>query len=543
MNTKIICNNCNEKINKDDAFIDPDNDNLCENCYIEICFLCDKCNVTGWKDDSRDFANNLYCENCIWDLAYECENCDELSSRDDSYYCEDCGSNLCPSCYDEDSCRDDEGVSQDQQLEFQEGRKSKLITVDRFVGAELEAENGNRSELNLPYTFGIKDDGSLDDSGVEIVTPPSKDGALITNIKLACKQLNQAGFEATSSCGLHIHIDLRDIKDNFIKLSRILRTFYAIEDVMFSTQPESRLNSKYCQRRLASYAVTGFPKIPQAKQELVNTMGRSDRYYALNFKALRDHGTIECRLHAGTLNAEKIINWIKLIRSFYEYALNSYNSKKVNELFLTPISEKKIQSTWELLKLDPSLQTYFNKRIEKFTLARLALQHDKAQQLLQYRLKTAKEMSDINKMINKAYKMQDKIREKTKKLIKEVDIKSNNMLQEASAQRSTIYSIKKQLLRELLGIHFKGDIDQIINSWNNESLIDLSNSLYTSQPSRTSAATTPTPVANTAIEPMPYSNISNSVFAEINSSLPAFETSTTTATELQIQRESAERNQ
>ncbi len=163
------------------------------------------------------------------DSATTCNNCNEKLSKD-SY--NDPNDNLiCEDCY----------------IEFQTGRKNKLITVDRFVGVELETENGNRDELNLPCTFGIKEDGSLNDSGVEIVTPPSKDGALIKNIQLACKQLNQAGFEATEHCGLHVHIDLRDIKNNYIKLSRLLRTFYAIEDVIYAMLPESRLNNDYCQ--------------------------------------------------------------------------------------------------------------------------------------------------------------------------------------------------------------------------------------------------------------------------------------------------------
>jgi hypothetical protein len=40
-----------------------------------------------------------------------------------------------------------------------------------------------------------------------------------------------------------------------------------------------------------------------------------DRYRALNFNAYAKYGTVEVRQHQGTLNADKIINWIKFGQS------------------------------------------------------------------------------------------------------------------------------------------------------------------------------------------------------------------------------------
>ena len=246
------CNNCNKHFLKDNSYTGPNDDLICEDCYSELCFVCDDCNSTKWSDDCNAFNNSYYCNDCIGDHAVECNGCNELVSTDNSYTCDNCSEffgDCCSAdhgCESESESESDNFEEQNQKLDFQDGKKTSIITVDRFVGVELEAENGDREALRLPDSFGIKEDGSLNESGVEIVTPPSKKSALVKNIKLACEQLNKNGFEATKSAGLHVHIDLRDIKDNFIKLSRIMRTFYAIEDVMFSILPEARRNSSYC---------------------------------------------------------------------------------------------------------------------------------------------------------------------------------------------------------------------------------------------------------------------------------------------------------
>ncbi|MDO8640992.1 MAG: hypothetical protein Q7R33_05560, partial [Nitrosarchaeum sp.] len=170
------CSNCNKKFEKDESYTDPDDNLRCEYCYSESCFVCDDCNDTKWTDDSNNFDGSYYCNGCIEEHARECSNCGELESVDTSFYCDSCDNNYCEDCSDH-GCDSDNFEEQNQDLDFQEGKKTSIITVDRYVGVELEAENGKRRDLNLPNSFGIKGDGSLNESGVEIVTPPAKKSA------------------------------------------------------------------------------------------------------------------------------------------------------------------------------------------------------------------------------------------------------------------------------------------------------------------------------------------------------------------------------
>jgi hypothetical protein len=49
----------------------------------------------------------------------------------------------------------------------------------------------------------------------------------------------------------------------------------------------------------------------------------SDRYYKLNMTAFWRHRTIEFRQHSGTVDADKAINWIRLLIQFVNRAAKS----------------------------------------------------------------------------------------------------------------------------------------------------------------------------------------------------------------------------
>lgn len=101
------------------------------------------------------------------------------------------------------------------------------------------------------------------------------------------------------SCGLHIHLDQRQAlnpADNFLKLVRSLNLLYTVV-------PKSRRENQYCHRnRRTNFEVAV----------------RGERYKAINASAYRKFKTLEVRLFGGTLNAEKIINWIETLHAIVE---------------------------------------------------------------------------------------------------------------------------------------------------------------------------------------------------------------------------------
>lgn len=302
--------------------------------------------------------------------------------------------------------------------------------------------------------------------GLELRTPPHNLPELeylLVEMYSLCHLYNA---DINDSCGLHVHASHPDFDIN-TNLNRLLGLWVAIEDVMFATQPESRLNSKYCQRRLASHVIAGFPKLPKEKQHMVRELGRSDRYYALNFASLSQHGTIECRLHAGTTNTDKIINWIKLLTAIYDYALYNYNAREVNKIFLMPTSNEKIEKVWKMINLSPNLSTYFNNRIDKFLLTRLAQQQEKAKEILAYNKKVAPEKKMIATLISKNNKIFSTAQVKAQHILDLANKECKTVQKETNLKQAAIQKMQKKLLREFSGDNFNGNINNLLNPWDN----------------------------------------------------------------------------
>lgn len=140
----------------------------------------------------------------------------------------------------------------------------------------------------------IKHDGSLSDDdghGVELTILFNSSHGFEPLIKL-CKVLKDAGCYVNKTCGLHVHLDARHLTVK--KVTAIGESIGNALPVLKWLVPESRHKNHYCE-----LGVSGI---------------RGERYYAVNLTAFRKYKTIEIRLHSGTINAEKITNWIQLLK-------------------------------------------------------------------------------------------------------------------------------------------------------------------------------------------------------------------------------------
>ena len=218
-------------------------------------------------------------------------------------------------------------------------------------------------------------------SGVEIITPPATNRALIKNIKLACQQLNNANFEPTEACGLHVHIDLRDMKDNYIKLSRILRTFYAVEDVIFAMLPNNRLEEEWCRplrenynfydfygRKISKEFDISYYNITDKKriEHLKKSHEGSGRYRSFNFHSVFFRGSLEVRCHSATQNPTKILNWIELLLKITDWSINNYKQSTVENLLKLNATKTKVHKMQRVFKFSKKIEKYINKRIKDF---------------------------------------------------------------------------------------------------------------------------------------------------------------------------------
>jgi hypothetical protein len=372
-----VCDDCGEYLRSADcSSYNTANDNtICQECYDNDYFTCNDCDRVFPTDSGRDVGDYTVCENCIADYGF-CDSCETYVESDYTNYCDTCEQSFCDSCWGDHSHNDQRQVS----IEHYQGKRPSQVKYKRLVGLEFEAEEGNASELDINDNCGVTDDGSLSSEGIEVQTPPASLSELETYIKEATQGLKDAGFSVNTSCGLHAHLDATDFRDNPRKISKVLKTIYAIEDIIFSIQPASRWNNHYCQRLTRNYAFNDFKvknlakleqrwykttderRIEYCKQEKYD----QSRYNGLNLHSLFFRGTLEFRHHAGTLNYQKVLNWVNILLTIVNYGLKHYKEKEIERLLNTPFTPRKLDLFYKIFGIDKDLKEYINSRVSKF---------------------------------------------------------------------------------------------------------------------------------------------------------------------------------
>lgn len=134
-----------------------------------------------------------------------------------------------------------------------------------------------------------KNDGDTTGSTCEVVVSAPQ-GEIEEAIRKVCAALAACKAYVNKSCGLHIHLDMRNFDraaafSNLVAGQRVLRLLV----------PEYRVKNRYCK--------------PVGRRDWpIN----GDRYKAVNHVAWQRHRTVEVRLFAGCIDATKIVGYIKL---------------------------------------------------------------------------------------------------------------------------------------------------------------------------------------------------------------------------------------
>lgn len=181
-----------------------------------------------------------------------------------------------------------------------DGSLRYIVTRDEDMdGGDEEGEEENNRENVRHGTAEVK-----------LMFRPDR----IARLKKVLDKLRACGAEVNTSCGTHIHLDQRDVKRRQadIRAKRLIKSLPALAKLV----APSRLENNYC------------------KLNRPVSFGRAYhhphcRYYAINFhSAFQKYGTIEVRMHGGTLDVWKIHGWVQLCRWI---SLSSEIDKKAEE--------------------------------------------------------------------------------------------------------------------------------------------------------------------------------------------------------------------
>ena len=136
------------------------------------------------------------------------------------------------------------------------------------------------------------------------------------------------------TCGMHVHIDMRK-RDQVKAFSQLVRA----QPVLYAMCPPSRKDNRYCK--------------PTRGAKLARRHINGERYRGINACALREHNTLEIRIHSGTLSAAKVVNWVDLLVAIVD-------GKEMKRTFSKP------KSLARHLGISETLGRYMAERVEMF---------------------------------------------------------------------------------------------------------------------------------------------------------------------------------
>jgi hypothetical protein len=260
---------------------------LCGHCYNEYYFTCDRCGEVYHNDDSEYINGEYYCNYCADDYR-DCIQSYSYKPAPVFYGGENAGYGV--------------------ELEIDDG------DCRQDAAGDIQAAGGEHIYL--------KEDGSLSDDGMEIVTHPATLDYHINQFPWAdiCHVALSYGYRShdTDTCGLHIHVSRELFGDNEVeqdltiaKIMLLIDRWYDTKIVRFARRDLHKM------RRWADKPNANIqPSDDDIEAVRKSKKHAGDRYRAVN---LCNYRTVEFRFFKGTLKRDTIIASIQWVDTIINY--------------------------------------------------------------------------------------------------------------------------------------------------------------------------------------------------------------------------------
>jgi hypothetical protein len=221
---------------------------------------------------------------------------------------------------------------------------------------ELEtASCPDHTELECRTIFECKEDGSIE--GMEFACKLADDNGLDVVMDF-CKLANRNEFTVDSDCGYHLHLDMSS--ETIDAMKSVAYAYYITYEVWASFVSEERRENKYCQAN--KWTLNDLDRI-NSIEDFRSWGYNMDRRQWFNVSAYNRHKTFEIRLHSGTVDGEKVCNWIKAHTRFADWAA----SRSIAEIddHINGDNQEKFDALSDIWG-DPELTDYYVGRARKF---------------------------------------------------------------------------------------------------------------------------------------------------------------------------------
>ena len=248
-----------------------------------------------------------------------------------------------------------------------------LLTLERKLieaGINIESPSSIHSQVS---GWKLVRDGSIRTTrknpyGFELVSPPSSD---FEDLEIICKILKEEKIKSNTSCGMHVHHEIKELKRQ--QIIRIYDFYNKYERVIDTSLPASRENNRFC-RPISSIInrVRNCDTKTALLRNIAGTRGNGYyaqcRYYKINLRSFLYYGTIEFRQHSGSISFEEIKDWVLFTHKIIDRAIQindnvkQFDSQKtILEAFGEMTKELKIEGT----KLEKGLSDKLKKQAKK----------------------------------------------------------------------------------------------------------------------------------------------------------------------------------
>lgn len=203
--------------------------------------------------------------------------------------------------------------------------ESALRILRKIEG--IPFSEGTHYRHNETDVWKVVTDSSIDYGGIrgcEIVSPILSG---VEDLKTLMRVVQAFSDVATVNrrCGLHVHVDASDLSSK--KIRHIVGRYARFEKGIDAFMPRSRRDSEneFCGSvikqleligRNSAYADRWYSEDPARTCESLGS-----RFVKVNLESYERYKTIEFRQHSGTLNVDKVRNWVNFVLQFVEQSI------------------------------------------------------------------------------------------------------------------------------------------------------------------------------------------------------------------------------
>lgn len=179
----------------------------------------------------------------------------------------------------------------------------RCISCHDYVGVD---------EWKIEHDASVDNGSSMRSRGGEVVSPKLSGEHGFAQMRAVMLGLQVAGAKVDHRCGLHVHLDANN--ESGYRIAGFIRRLAATQNSLKRLVSKSRWTNHYS----ALVRSDVLDQYAESFESRSTSPAYSSRYGAINVTSYPRYGTIEVRLHQGTLNPTKCRRWVELLIALFD---------------------------------------------------------------------------------------------------------------------------------------------------------------------------------------------------------------------------------